>query len=204
MCGRYYTELSPELRPFIEAAGQSAMAEMIEKKLGKTMKTEGEIFPGDSATVIALNKNGEKKSFAMVWGFSMNNSKQLIINARSESAKEKKMFYDAWYRHRCIVPASAYIEWRRFRQDNGKMKTGERYRIAPENSITWLCGLYRMEEGIPHFVILTKEPSDSVSFIHDRMPMILSREDADLWIDPKQDPDQLKEKALTQMKYVQE
>ena len=46
--------------------------------------------------------------------------------------------------------------------------------IQPKNStMTWLCGLYRIEEGMPVFVILTREPGEEICFIHNRMPLIM-------------------------------
>ena len=202
MCGRYYTDMSPELRPIIEEAAQSPLSSVISHKLAKKMKAEGEVCPGDSAAVIALNRNGEKKSFPMVWGYSAGKSR-LIINARVETASEKNMFYDSWYRHRCVIPATAYIEWRRFHQEK-KNAEKERYRICPEKDMTWLCGLYRMEDGIPHFVILTRNPGEEISFIHDRMPMIISGNDIDAWIDPKTDPSEIAGRAVTKMMFEKE
>ena len=50
-------ELSPELRPIIEAAKRSALTERMVSKLGKPLKTEGEIRPTDMAPVIAPDKS---------------------------------------------------------------------------------------------------------------------------------------------------
>ena len=49
MCTRYYMELSPELRPYIEAANRSGLREKIVTKIGRGMVTEGEVKPGDIA-----------------------------------------------------------------------------------------------------------------------------------------------------------
>ena len=39
--------------------------------------------------------------------------------------------------------------------------------IMPKaGELTCLCGLYRLEDGYPHFVVLTREPGESVAFIH--------------------------------------
>jgi putative SOS response-associated peptidase YedK len=65
--------------------------------------------------------------------------------------------------------------------------------------ITWLCGLYRMEQGLPHFVVLTRDPSESVSQIHDRMPLMLPEHLTDAWIDPGTKPDPLLSYAVTDM-----
>ena len=67
------------------------------------------------------------------------------------------------------------------------------------DTVTWLCGLYRVENGYPAFVILTREPSTQISRIHDRMPLILPADKIDEWITPSSDPDKILPYALTDM-----
>ena len=75
-----------------------------------------------------------------------------------------------------------------------------RYAIQPAGStVTWLCGLYRIEDGYPVFVILTKEPSPELSRIHDRMPLILPKEKVSEWINPSSNPEALLQYALSDM-----
>ena len=66
------------------------------------------------------------------------------------------------------------------------------YAIMPKGGeLTWLCWLYRPEDSFPHFVILTREPGESIAFIHDRMPFILPESKVDTWIDPERNPHML-------------
>ena len=65
--------------------------------------------------------------------------------------------------------------------------------------MTWLCGLYRIENGLPAFVILTKEPSPDVAHIHDRMPMILPKRAVREWINPAVKPEDLLPYAVSGM-----
>ena len=65
--------------------------------------------------------------------------------------------------------------------------------------MTWLCGLYRIEDGLPVFVILTREPGEEIRFIHDRMPLIMPGEFVDEWIRPDAKPERLVDEALTDM-----
>jgi len=75
-----------------------------------------------------------------------------------------------------------------------------KYMIQPKGSkMTWLCGLYRIEEGLPVFVILTREPGEEIRFIHDRMPLILSGKLVNEWIRPDVKPEELLPEALTEM-----
>lgn len=67
--------------------------------------------------------------------------------------------------------------------------------------MTWLCGLYRIEDGLPVFVVLTREPGEEIRFIHDRMPLIMPGDYVSEWIKPGVKPDDLVDEALTEMVY---
>jgi len=56
--------------------------------------------------------------------------------------------------------------------------------------------LYRIRDSLPEFVILTKDANDVVRQIHDRMPLMLSREEAMKWIDPGSSPGQILPNAM--------
>ena len=200
MCYRYYMEMSPKLRPIVEAAAKSKLYLDNIEKIAKPLITEGEVLPDSLVPVIASSKAGKKTVFPMIWGYHVDGINKTIANARSESAAEKPVFRDGWAMHRCIIPASWYYEWEHIPTANGKTKAGARYAIMPNGEeLTCLCGLYRMENGFPHFVILTREPAAAIAAIHDRMPMILSEEDADRWIDPTVNPHVLLPAALTEI-----
>ena len=72
--------------------------------------------------------------------------------------------------------------------------------VLKASSVTWLCGLYRIENNVPVFVILTREPGQELSRIHDRMPLILPPEAALDWIRPQTKPEDLLQYSLTEMK----
>ena len=65
--------------------------------------------------------------------------------------------------------------------------------------MTWLCGLYRIENGMPVFVVLTREPGEGIRFIHDRMPLIMPEQLVNEWIRPDVKPEELLPYALTDM-----
>lgn len=71
--------------------------------------------------------------------------------------------------------------------------------VLKASSVTWLCGLYRIENNVPVFVILTREPGREVSKIHDRMPLILPPDAALEWIRPRTKPEDLLKYSLTEM-----
>lgn len=193
MCGRYFLDESPELRPFVEEMNRSPLVRKFQETTGLT--THGEVRPTQVVPVIASNRACNKTVFPMKWGF---NGQTLLINARAETAATKPTFREAWRSHRCIVPASYYFEWEHYIDNSGKKKTGPKYLLQPKDKpVTWLCGLYRMEEGLPCFVILTRSPSAEISFIHDRMPLMMPEEYVPLWINPTARPEELVNKAVT-------
>jgi len=197
MCCRYWADESPEIREIVEEMNKSPLVEKWHKTTGIT--TYGEIRPTNVVPVIASNRSGEKSVFPMKWGYT---GRTLLMNARTETAPEKATFRDAWASHRCIVPASWYFEWEHILGNDGKKRTGDKYLIQPKgSSMTWLCGLYRIEDGLPVFVILTREPGEEIRFIHDRMPLIMPGDCVDEWIRPDAKPEELVDAALTEMVY---
>ena len=197
MCCRYWTDESPELRPIVEEMNRSPLMRKWQDKA--KVKSYGEIFPTDVVPVIAPNRSGLRTVYPMKWGYS---GKSLLMNARSETAAEKPTFRDDWARHRCIVPASWYFEWEHYPGSDGKKHTGDKYMIHPKDcAVTWLCGLYRIENGLPVFVILTREPGETIRFLHDRMPLIMPDELVTEWIRPDRKPEELLPRALTDMDF---
>ncbi len=114
---------------------------------------------------------GEKSSFAP-------------INARSETIDEKSMFKSAFHSHRCIVPLSGFYEWKKI----GDKKQPYAIR-GPTESILSVAGIYSElalpgGEVLDTFAVLTTEANSLMENIHDRMPVILSREGEKLWLSP--------------------
>ena len=229
MCTRFYIlPGSPDLEYILAAARRSPLlrrfvrrrqirhvqGELFSDNTGDysaILKTSGEVRPTDIVPVLAPDQSGDPAVYPMQWGFRLPARKpgekdMLLVNARVETAAEKAAFRDAWASHRCIVPASWYFEWEHFIDQSGRKKTGQKYAICaasfPEtaSSVTWLCGLYRIENQVPVFVILTREPGRDLSRIHDRMPLILPQEAALDWIRPQTRPEDLLQYSLTEMK----
>ncbi len=195
MCCRYYLEESLDMEPFIKKMTGSPLFREWEHTT--PIRTKGEIHPTDVVPVIASNRAGKQSVFPMKWGYSTNAP---LLNARVETASEKPTFRDDWKMRRCIVPASYYFEWEHLKASNGKTKTGDKFLIQPKGShFTWLCGLYRFENELPHFVILTRNAAEPIRFIHDRMPLIMPDDLVGEWIKPDADPKALIDAALIDM-----
>ena len=197
MCCRYWTDESPEIREIVEEMNRSALVERWHKT--SAVKNFGEVRPADVVPVIAPGRDKTRAVFPMRWGFR---EKTLIVNARTETAAQKPSFREAWARHRCAIPASWYFEWEHLICNDGRKKTGGKYLLQPKNCrLTWLAGLYRIENGLPVFVVLTREAGEEIRFIHDRMPLILPENLVNEWICPDKRPEECLPFALTEMNY---
>ena len=141
-----------------------------------------EVFPSNEVTVLVMQK--EKELRPMKWGFpAPPQGRGLIINSRGETVDKRPMFRNAFHSRRCIVPASAFYEWSGPKGN----KTKYQFRIK-ERPIFSLAGIYDEyfdKEGRPYkaFTILTINPNPMVSQVHDRMPVILPREQEEIWLD---------------------
>lgn len=176
----------------------SPLQQKLEQELHTSLVTEGDVYPGSLAPVIARNKNGEKSFFPMLFGFRLSGQgNRKVLNARLETAAEKPLFKDAWKIRRCVIPASCYYEWA---HPSGQKAI--RYVLQPSASDgVSLCGLYRLNGGVPEFVILTRAAEESIAFIHDRMPVIIPKSRIDDWIDPGIPAEDVLEDLLTAMDY---
>ena len=199
MCTRFYIEPeSDELHEILEEAKQSRLGDLF-MRAGSQVLTSGEIRPTNVVPVIATGKNRRSGVFPMRWGFQIPGG-SLVVNARSETAAAKPTFRDSWRDHRCIIPASWYYEWEHTKLPSGKMKTGDKYAIQPKGEQTaWLCGLYRIEEGFPAFAVVTREPTQYLKNIHDRMPLIMPKERIHEWVSPDIRPEEILPYALTDL-----
>ena len=70
-----------------------------------------------------------------------------------------------------MIPAKVFYEW-----DHQKHLTTF---SLPDHSIIWMAGIYDQEY---RFSVLTTAANESVKKIHDRMPLILAREDLRQWL----------------------
>ena len=200
MCCRYVLDITEkDLAEIVESAGQSPLLQRYRQRGAGELIRSGEVRPMNIAPAIASDRKEAAAVFPMRWGYQMEGRSTLLINARVETAAEKPSFRDSWLHHRCILPASRYFEWQHTPGEDGKTTT-TKYAIQPyDTHITWLCGLYRIENGLPVYVVLTSEPSADVAHIHDRMPLILPKRAVRDWVNPKVRAEDLLPYALTRL-----
>jgi putative SOS response-associated peptidase YedK len=150
------------------------------------------IAPGEPLEVITNDNQDEIDQFH--WGLLPSWADEPgdgLINARSETADEKRSFKAAWDSRPCLVLTSGFYEWK---STNGGPK--QPYRIYRDDAEVFaMAGLWEVWEGdevqrIPSVTILTTEPNPTMNSIHDRMPVILSSDDEEMWLNG--DPDERK------------
>ena len=132
--------------------------------------TRYNIAPTQRASIIRQAGSGLEAAM-LAWGITSQNKP--VFNARSETALEKPLFKEAMHSRRCIVPASGWYEWR---EVDGKKQA---YHLKLENQEAMaFAGIWTQDQ----FSILTTSANKAISHIHNRMPVILSRERWQVWL----------------------
>ncbi|MBR6209374.1 MAG: SOS response-associated peptidase family protein [Oscillospiraceae bacterium] len=162
MCCRYYYSDYDEID---EEEMLHVIHQRMEQRYPGEYKT-GEIFPGDSVPAV-IDRRGKLFAVPATFGIPGFHGKKLLLNARSETAAVKKTFADSLRERRVILPAAGFFEWS---HDGKKSKY---YFTVDSMPTIYLCGIYQLMEGKPRFVILTRAANESMSRIHDRMPVIV-------------------------------
>lgn len=167
MCGRYTISIDEqEIRDIVKAITQ--------QHPDAEVKT-GEIYPTNPAPVLLAGQDDIHPDVA-VWGFPNFRSKGVIINARAETALDKKTFRESLLTRRCVIPSTGFFEWTK---DTKKQKYLFR---ESGKSLLYMAGFYNDYGGERRYVILTTNANQSVRDIHNRMPVIVHRQEIAEWI----------------------
>lgn len=106
-----------------------------------------------------------------------------LINARSETVRQKPAFRQAFKQRRCIIPAHGFYEWQR--TEGRRQPFFFQMRDELPFGFAGLWEQWKGEEGrvINSCTILTTEANEVLRPVHDRMPVILHPDDYSLWLD---------------------
>jgi putative SOS response-associated peptidase YedK len=136
--------------------------------------------------LVAREHDGQREGVALRWGLIPSwakDQKTPQINARAETAAEKPMFRAAFKKRRCLIVADGYYEW---------MKAGTRkqpffFRLKDKQPFAF-AGLWETWHGeaqpLETCAILTTTANALAKEVHDRMPVILTGDEAKAWLDP--------------------
>ena len=189
MCGRYSLSKS-----------KIELEERFQAEMLVDFKQRFNIAPTQLVPVITSDS---PKGFSFFyWGitpdFGQNKPvAQKLINARSETITEKISFKGSFQRRRCLIPADGFFEWKKL----GK-KTKIPYRFTlREDEIFSFAGIWEEYETVSGesqhtFLILTTTPNEVVEEVHDRMPVILKRDQEKKWLDKYSSEEELAKMLL--------
>ncbi|WP_462406347.1 SOS response-associated peptidase [Gracilibacillus sp. Marseille-QA3620] len=194
MCGRFtlFSTYETIIERFAIAAGAIDEADF-EKSYN--------IAP--SQQVLAVINDGSQNWLGYLrWGFIPSWAKDerigyKMINARAESLSEKRSFRNAYQNRRCLIVSDAFYEWKR--TEEGKtpycitLKSNEPFGFAG------LWETWKSPDGssVHSCTIITTDANEAVSFVHDRMPVILKQEAEQLWLNPSVHDTAILDKVLT-------
>jgi putative SOS response-associated peptidase YedK len=184
MCGRYNftVEQSEEVMEILEKLNA--------KFQGRETKT-GEIFPTNLAPILR-EENNEVSPVLSTWGFPKYDGKGVIINARAETAFEKKTFRDSLLNRRCIIPSTGFYEW-----DSEKRKY--LFRMEGTNAL-YMAGFYSYYKDEMRYVILTTDANESMQEVHTRMPLVIPKNEIETWIMDNQATNDLLKRVPPQLR----
>ncbi|WP_158058241.1 SOS response-associated peptidase [Halorussus halophilus] len=170
---------------------QSVLEERFDATATKPITPRYNIAPGDRLATIQNDATDEIDQ--LEWGLVPSwvddpDDSPRPINARAETVAEKPMFRDAFEKRRCLVLADGFYEWQ------GQRGSKQPYRITRRDDQPFaFAGLWETWDGGDDHpngenghretvTIITTDANETVADVHDRMPVILDREDEQMWL----------------------
>jgi len=179
MCGR-----------FVQKSERKVITEEFYiKKFADDMLISYNIAPGQKVGVI-IRENDVNVYKRFAWGLVPSWAKEpsignRMINARAETIMAKPSFRAAFRSKRCLVPADGFYEWKKL--DNRKVPFYIYHEDEKPFSMAGLWDMWEKPDGSPlyTFTIITTDASSRVKDIHSRMPVIIPREEREMWLKEK-------------------
>lgn len=178
MCGRYELHASP-----------AAIALAFGLPAPPALAPRYNIAPMQDVPVVRLSHAGTRELAFVRWGLVPRWAKDpsigaRMINARAETLAEKPSFRTALRRHRCLIPADGFYEWK-VAAGGGKqpihigMKDGATFAFAGLTE-RWLS---QEGEVLDTCTIVTTRANALLAPLHDRMPAIVAPARYGAWLD---------------------
>ncbi|PKO12177.1 MAG: hypothetical protein CVU39_25570 [Chloroflexi bacterium HGW-Chloroflexi-10] len=144
-----------------------------------------------SQPIAAVTDGKTKKLEYLKWGLVPSWAKDIgignkLINARSETIKEKPSFRNAFQRRRCLILADGFYEWKRFSQKG--LPSQPYYFHIKDNRPFAFAGIWEIWQApdgseLWSTAIITCAANSLVGSIHERMPVILDSSTMWQWLD---------------------
>lgn len=179
MCSRYTLTSPPEaVRAYFRTGGQLAFPPRYN------------IAPTQPVTIVRAAPDGTREMALVRWGLIPPWVKTpaeftVVLNARAETIIDKPSFRGAIRHRRCLVPADGYYEW------TGPARAKQPHLVHRRDRDQPLMGLAGLHEHwlgadgseLESMAIVTTAANADTNHIHDRMPLVLSPETFDVWLD---------------------
>lgn len=154
------------------------------------------IAPTQAVPIVRLGDDGNRSLALAHWGLipswaddpAIGNR---MINARADTVATKPSFRTAFKKRRCLLVADGFYEWQK---TDGKKQP---YYIRLKDGAPFgFAGLWERWErdgkAIESCAIITTDANELMEPIHNRMPVIISPDAYEVWLDPAaQEPERL-------------
>lgn len=191
MCGRYTLKTPPD------QWGQLLLPLLDCSVVSEAWRPRYNIAPTQKVIAVAAREPGaELTADYYRWGLLPSWAADLtignsMINARRETLQEKRSFKGPLAKRRCLVIADGYYEWQK-RDDGSKQP---QWITASDSRVMGFAGLWETNrratgQPIDSCTIITTAANAAMQPIHDRMPIVLEGQAAQLWLDLKYNVDE--------------
>jgi putative SOS response-associated peptidase YedK len=181
-CGRYVLKATPkQLRDHYNLANPP-----------KGLKPNYNVAPGQFLPVVTAGAEAGWQLEPMKWGLvpfwaKDPNIGYKLINARDDTIFDKPMWRSVILRKRALVPASGFYEWKKPDTPKGRKQP---FYIHPKQtglfSFAGVWDSWKDVEGLDWktFSIVTTDANRDMSAVHNRMPVMLHKDEEAAWLDP--------------------
>ncbi|GAB2756341.1 SOS response-associated peptidase [Streptomyces bullii] len=211
MCGRYVSTRSPQ--------DLTRLFGVTDWRPDETLAPNWNVAPTDDVYAVlerTPRRNGDGGSVRRVltplrWGLVPSWAEDpkigsRMINARVETVHKKPAYRRAFARRRCLLPADGFYEWTQIKdRDTGKPRKQPYFIHPTDGEVMALAGLYEYwrnpeikndddpDAWLMTCTLITTEATDAAGRVHPRMPLALSPDHYDAWLDPhREDADDLR------------
>jgi putative SOS response-associated peptidase YedK len=168
MCGRF--ESKPGVEDLVDQLKQLKIDLIVEKD-----EAEKTVNIAPTEIITGIRKQQKKYLLSSFqWGIKFSQSSPLIFNSRMETIIEKKFWMDSFNRNRCLIPMTAFYEWKK----EGGKKVPYRIFLKTEDLFFIPALYYINKENIFSASLITTTPNDFIKKIHHRMPVIFTYKNA--------------------------
>ena len=150
------------------------------------------VAPGQIMPVVTEDESGRRIEL-MKWGLIPFWAKDpkigyKLINARDDTIFEKPVWRNVILKKRALIPANGFYEWQK--PPEGSKEHNQPFYIHPKQtdlfSFAGVWESWKDVEGkeFKTYSIITTEPNKEMASVHNRMPVILHKDEESSWLEP--------------------